>query len=103
LPASGVEPPLASDVEGEMPPLDPPSFDPVPLAPLSPDPEAARDRLPLVEDRSFFAQPEPLKWTAGVVMALRSVPSAPQFGQNFGPGSLIPWITSVRCRQFEQT
>jgi hypothetical protein len=56
----------------------------------------------LADDRSFFAQPEPLKWTAGAVSALVSVPSAPQLGQNRGPVSLMPWITSVRCRQFEQ-
>lgn len=53
-------------------------------------------------ERSFLAQPEPLKWTAGGANALRSVPSAPQAGQNRGPGSLIPWITSVRPAQFEQ-
>jgi hypothetical protein len=67
------------------------------------EPDLARVPLVLVDDRSFFAQPEPLKWTAGVVSALRSVPSAPQFGQNLGPGSLMPWITSVRCRQVAQT
>ncbi len=48
-----------------------------------------------VAERSFLAQPEPLKWTAGVAQALRIVPSFPQFGQNRGPGSLIPWITST--------
>jgi hypothetical protein len=52
-------------------------------------------------ERSFFAQPEPLKCTAGSAKALRSVPSAPHAGQNRGPGSLIPWITSVRSPQFE--
>jgi len=54
-------------------------------------------------DRSFFAQPEPLKWTAGVVSALCSVPSAPHAGQKRGPGASIPWITSVFCRQDAQT
>ena len=48
-----------------------------------------------VAERSFLAQPEPLKWTAGVAQALRIVPSRPQFGQNRGPGSLMPWITST--------
>jgi len=100
------------------PSLDPASEDPPPLAPspverpspVEPPPSPfdapapARARVLLLDDeRSFFAQPDPLKWTAGVVSALRSVPSAPQFGQNFGPGSLMPWITSVRCRQVAQT
>jgi hypothetical protein len=73
-------------------------------------PEAASPELvlaflldPLVDERSFFAQPEPLKWIAGLTSALRIVPSVPQLGQKRGPGSLIPWITSTRCRQFEQT
>jgi hypothetical protein len=52
---------------------------------------------------SFFAQPEPLKRIAGVLKPFFRVPSAPQLGQNRGPGSLIPWMTSVRCPQFEQT
>lgn len=60
------------------------------------------DFVPLVDDRSFFAQPEPLKWIAGAARALRSVPSAPQFGQTLGAGSLIPWRNSVTCLQFEQ-
>ncbi len=65
-------------------------------------PEELRD-LPgdEVAERSFFAQPEPLKWTAGVAHALRIVPSLPQFGQNRGPGSLIPWITSTTWWQAE--
>jgi hypothetical protein len=77
------------------------------LAAASPEDEeelafAAFVRALLAEDRSFFAQPEPLKWTVGAVNALVMVPSAPQLGQNRGPASLMPWITSVRCRQFEQ-
>jgi hypothetical protein len=56
----------------------------------------------LAEDRSFFAQPEPLKWTVGAVNAFVSVPSAPHAGQNRGPASLMPWITSVRVWQLEQ-
>jgi hypothetical protein len=65
-------------------------------APDSPADFAARD-FPADEDaaRSFFAQPEPLKWTAGVVNPLRMAPSAPQAGQNLGAPSWIPWITSV--------
>jgi hypothetical protein len=55
-----------------------------------------------VAERSFLAQPEPLKWTAGVAQALRMVPSLPQFGQKRGPGSLMPWITSTTWWQAEQ-
>jgi hypothetical protein len=64
---------------------------------------AAFVRALLADDRSFLAHPEPLKWTAGVENALVIVPSAPQFGQKRGPASLMPWITSVVCRQFAQT
>ena len=38
-----------------------------------------------VAERSFLAQPEPLKCTAGAENPLRIVPSAPQLGQNLGP------------------
>ena len=63
------------------------------------------DRLePLLElERSFFAQPVPLKWIVGGAKAFVIVPSAPHSGQNFGPGSLIPWTTSVRWPQLLQT
>jgi hypothetical protein len=46
-------------------------------------------------ERSFLAQPEPLKWTAEVTIRLRIEPSTPQLGQKCGPGSLMPWITST--------
>jgi hypothetical protein len=55
-----------------------------------------------VAARSFLAQPDPLKRIAGVLKPLRSVPSAPQLGQNRGVGSWIPWMTSVRWPQLEQ-
>ena len=42
------------------------------------------------DERSFFAQPEPLKWMAGVVNAFVIVPSAPHSGQKRGPWSLMP-------------
>jgi len=63
------------------------------------------DRLePLLElERSFFAQPVPLKWIVGGAKAFVIVPSAPHSGQNLGPGSLIPWTTSVRWPQLLQT
>jgi hypothetical protein len=86
----------------EPPPelLPDPSLEPL----LSPDDAAlaALVRVPLVEDRSFLAQPDPLKCTAGDVSAFVIVPSAPQAGQNRGPSALMPWITSIRCLQFEQ-
>jgi hypothetical protein len=63
---------------------------------------AAFVRAVLADDRSFLAQPEPLKWTVGAENAFVRVPSAPHAGQNRGPASLMPWITSVRVRQFEQ-
>jgi len=71
-------------------------------SPLADDaPEEVEDRAgPERElaDRSFLAQPEPLKWTADVVISLRIVPAAPQFGQNRGPVSWIPWMTSTTWR-----
>ncbi|MBF8291150.1 MAG: hypothetical protein HW391_2118 [Chloroflexi bacterium] len=57
---------------------------------------------PLPDDRSFFAQPEPLKWNVGVVNPLRIVPSAPQAGHLAGPVAWIPWITSLPCPQRAQ-
>jgi hypothetical protein len=53
--------------------------------------------------RSFFAQPEPLKWIVGGANCLRSVCSAPHVGQNSGAGSLSPWRMSVFVPQLEQT
>jgi len=45
--------------------------------------------------RSFFAQPEPLKWTAGAVTPLRTS-WLWQTGQLDGPSAWTPWITSNR-------
>ena len=71
----------------------------------SPDPVAAAAFVfeLLDDDRSFFAQPEPLKWTAGEANTLRSVSSAPQAGQKRGVGASMPWMNSVRVEQLEQT
>ena len=85
--------PELSTIEAD-PSLDPPSVDD--------EPPVDFERAPLVDDRSFLAQPEPLKWTVGVDSAFFMLPSAPQEGQKRGPASLIPWITSVTWRQFEQ-
>ncbi len=64
--------------------------------------ESVDDFDALVELRSFFAQPEPLKWIAGVVKPFDMVPSAPHSGQKVGPWSLIPWTISVRWPHAEQ-
>jgi hypothetical protein len=104
----------------EEPDLDPGAPEEAPDAPsgvdevseppeLSDDPDPSPDELAAdvafeVElDRSFLAQPEPLKWTAGGTMAFRSVSSAPQAGQKRGAGASIPWMNSVRVEQVEQT
>src|SRR5262245_2048784 len=60
-------------------------------------------RAPLELDRSFLAQPEPLKSTAGAANDLRSWPSAPHAGQNLGAGASMPWMNSVTCRQWRRT
>ena len=84
-------------VEGDPSPPDLPVL----AAPVSaPDSDFA-GAFVLAVERSFFAQPEPLKCTEGTTNALRSVPSAPQAGQNRGLGALMLWITSVVSPQFE--
>ncbi len=50
---------------------------------------------------SFFAQPEPLKWMAGVLKAFRIRP--PQASQVVGPFSAIECRTSMRRPQEVQT
>ena len=104
------EPPLEAESLDEpldFVDVDPVDADPSPpelslfAAPVSaPDSDFARAFVLAVE-RSFFAQPEPLKCTVGATNALRMVPSAPQAGQNSGPGALMPWITSVRSPHVE--
>ena len=77
--------------------LESPAFDSeVPLSDFA----AALVRLAV---RSFFAQPDPLKWTVGGANALRIVPSLPQLGQNWGPVSFRPCRMSVLWLQAEQT
>lgn len=63
---------------------------PLELSPLGPDFALLLREDDDDVDRSFLAQPDPLKWTAGVENPLRIVPSTPQFGQKRGPASLIP-------------
>jgi hypothetical protein len=45
--------------------------------------------------RSFLAQPEPLKWTVGALMALRTGP-LPHNGQAVGGSAWTPCMTSKR-------
>jgi hypothetical protein len=52
--------------------------------------------------RSFFAQPEPLKWMAGGANALRTGPE-PHNGQLAGGSSSSPWIASNRRPHAEQS
>ena len=68
-----------------------------PLLPLD-DPSAAaaaRVELDEAELRSFFAQPEPLKWIDGAVKALRTG-DAPHTTHDSGPSAVTPWMTSNR-------
>jgi hypothetical protein len=50
--------------------------------------------------RSFLAQPEPLKCTAGAANPLRI--AAPHLGHAAGPWPWIPWTTSISCPQAVQ-
>ena len=65
--------------------------------PPPPSPESFLDAGAAAR-RSFFAQPEPLKWTAGAEIALRTGPP-PHSGHDVGPGTWTPWTTSKRRRQ----
>jgi hypothetical protein len=87
----------ADEPESEDVPL---SLDVVAPSPDAFELAAALDALEL--PRSFFAQPEPLKWIVGGANSLRIVPSSPHDGQNRGPGSFRPWRMSVRWSQAVQ-
>jgi hypothetical protein len=95
LPEDDSRPP--DEASPPRPDESPPSDESLPLPlPLSPEAALAAARVLLDAPRSFFAQPDPLKWIAGAANCLRIDPSAPQLGQNWGPGSLIPWRMSAR-------
>ena len=97
-------------------PEDPESLDPEPDDEPDPEPDSDEpdvapspdafeledDFEPLELPRSFFAQPEPLKWMVGGANSLRIVPASPHEGQKSGPGSLRPWRMSVRWSQAVQ-
>jgi hypothetical protein len=74
-------------------PLEDPLSDPVEEPPSEP---LEDDDFRALAPRSFFAQPDPLKWIVGAVNALR-MSVLPQTGQLAGPASLTPWSTSKRC------
>ena len=95
LPSPEPESPLVFE-----PALVEPSADPSPLA--LPDSSFFRAER-LDEPRSFLAQPVPLKWTDGAENTFVIVPSDPHSGQNRGPSASMPWTTSVRRWQWEQT
>jgi outer membrane biosynthesis protein TonB len=76
--------------------------DPEPSAPEDDPSEPLEAFVPLDPPRSFFAQPDPLKWIVGGANSFRIVPSLPHDGQNCGPGSLRPWRMSVRWSQAVQ-
>ena len=101
------EPDVPESEDDKAPPDDEPDSDEAPLSadPAAPSPddfddEDDRDALEL--PRSFFAQPDPLKWIVGGANSLRIVPSLPHDGQNWGPGSFSPWRTSMRWSQAVQ-
>jgi hypothetical protein len=103
-----------SDVEGFSEPEDPSRLDDpsLPDDPSVPEDPSPPEDPSLPEDpsvaaladepaavgaawRSFFAQPEPLKWTAGALIALRTGP-LPHNGQVEGPSTWTPCTTSNR-------
>jgi hypothetical protein len=90
-PAVEVAPPESS--------FEPPESDSTLVSP----PDLADAARVALDARSFFAQPLPLKCTAGVLKPLCRVPSAPHAGQKRGPSALMPWMTSVTRPQALQT
>ena len=72
-----------------------PESDPPPLLEDPSAAAAARVGLEDVELRSFFAQPEPLKWIDGALNALRTG-DAPHTTHDSGPSAVTPWMTSNR-------
>lgn len=64
------------------------------------DPLRAPAFVWLMARRSFLAQPEPLKWTAGVESSFRIEP--PHVAHASGAGPLTPWTTSTTRPQTVQ-
>jgi hypothetical protein len=72
------------------------------VEPLSPSLDAFVDEDEEVARRSFFAQPDPLKWIAGVVNAFLIGPP-PQSGHSVGGSAWTPRRISNRWPQFAQS
>jgi hypothetical protein len=93
--------PSPLDVDPDDPPSDPDPDDAPslfePLSPLAFDTPGVA-----VARRSFFAQPDPLKWIAGAANAFLSGPP-PHSGQTVGSGEWTPRRTSDRRPQFAQS
>jgi hypothetical protein len=90
--AAGAPAPTSSDDAPSPPDPSPPP------SPLVPVPAAVR----LPARRSFLAQPDPLKWTAGAANALRTGPD-PHSGQDVGGSAWTPWMTSNLLPQAAQS
>jgi hypothetical protein len=93
----------------DSPPGDPFVADDVGSVPAEPAGSAVDSVLPslaavdpALARRSFLAQPEPLKWTAGAAIALRTGPD-PHRGQAVGGSAWTPWMTSKRRPQAAHT
>jgi hypothetical protein len=96
-PAFSLDEPSVDD-ELSLAPGEDPSADPAePSAPAA----VAAALLDGTAVRSFLAQPEPLKWTAGALNALRIWP--PQTVQTLGPSASIRWMISTRWPHDRQT
>jgi hypothetical protein len=91
-PASDVEPGSAGDPFSDVVELS--------VEPSSPLPDEAPDRA--AARRSFFAQPDPLKWTDGAEIAFLTGP-LPHRGHAAGGSAWTPWITSNRRPQAAQS
>jgi len=106
--ATAVPVPTSSDDDPSRPEPSPPDASPPerwpsvpwPSDPSSLVPEPAPERTPA--RRSFLAQPDPLKWTAGAWIALRTGPE-PHTGQDAGGSAWTPWMTSNRRPQAAQS
>jgi hypothetical protein len=81
---------------------EPASPEPASAEPVSSPGESAPDRAAAADRRSFLAQPDPLKWTDGAEIALRTGPE-PHSGQLVGGSPWTPWTTSKRRPQAAHT
>jgi hypothetical protein len=93
--------------EVDAPSDDPPSDEPLPpeesaLEPEAASPVAFEAPAPDVARRSFLAQPDPLKWIAGVANAFLMGPP-PHSGQAAGGSAWTPRRISNRWPQFAQS